>query len=193
MILGHFLTRDEQITTRRVVAVFFAVSGVGILVGADAVLGLGSVAILAQVAVIAGGACYVVAGFAMRSMAMKPIPFTCIALGMGTLMLFAISFAAEGVPETPSNLTLLLVLWLGVFPTGLAYLLRYFLVKRVGVSTFALGMNAVPVFGIIIAAFTLGEKIEWTTLLALACILVGLMIARSGMGSNSGISQGKAE
>ena len=84
------------------------------------------------------------------------------------------------------------LIWLGVVPTGLAYLLRYYIVRRVGVSFFALAMNTVPVFGIIIAAVYLGETIQNSTLIALVLVFLGLAIAR-GSGSQSDKSGSKPD
>ena len=75
---------------------------------------------------------------------------------------------------------MLALIWLGIFPTGFAYVMRYFLIKRVGVSSFALAMNTVPIFGVIIAAVLLGEALEWRTVLALVLVLCGLAVARLG-------------
>ncbi len=179
MVMGHFLTQDERITTYKIVAVMLAVSGIAILAGADALRGIGAAAIFAQLAVILSGACYVSAGFLMRRMDLNPVAFTTLALGIGTAMLVAVSWFWVRLPQNlPAGSDLIALVWLGVVPTGLAYVLRYFLVRRVGVSTFALAMNAVPIFGIIIAAAVLGEAVAWTTLLALGLVLTGLMVAR---------------
>ncbi|MEM9277485.1 MAG: DMT family transporter [Pseudomonadota bacterium] len=180
MVIGHFTTRDERITPLKIFAVFLAVSGILVLVGADAIAGLGAAAIWAQLSIIVAGACYVCAGFIMRRIDMPPIAFTTFALGAGSLMLVILAFMLSGPPNmSPDTDTVYALLWLGIFPTGFAYVMRYFLVQRVGVSTFALAMNTVPIFGIIIAAILLGEVIEWSTLTALALVLTGLLVARN--------------
>ena len=172
MVMGHFLTRDERINRYRILAVIFAVSGVAVLAGTEAISGLSSAALFAQLAVILAGVCYVSAGFVMRRLDMAAIPFTVIALGIGSATLVGLALITEGLPQRlPEGGDLVALFWLGVAPTGLAYLMRYFLVQRVGVSTFALAMNTVPVFGIIIAAIWLGEMITSTTLIALLLVL----------------------
>jgi len=179
MIIGHFTTRDERITKWRALAVLFAMTGISILVGPQAFLGLGSSAFLAQLAIVASGACYVIAGFVMRRIDVDPVLFTVSALGAGAVMLITVAFVGAGAPILQlSSKAWVNLIWLGTAPTGLAYLMRYWLVRRLGVSTFALAMNAVPIFGILIGALYLGEVIHWTTLLALAFVLCGLIIAR---------------
>ncbi len=179
MIIGHFTTKDERITRWRALAVLFAMTGISILVGPQALLGLGSSEFLAQLAVVASGACYVTAGFVMRRIDLGPVVFTTYALGVGSFLLITVAYLATGAPLLNlSTEAWINMIWLGTAPTGLAYLMRYWLVRRLGVSTFALAMNAVPVFGILIGALYLGEVIHWTTVLALAFVLCGLMTAR---------------
>lgn len=180
MVIGHFTTNDERITPMRVVAVFLAMSGIAILVGPQAFEGLGSSSFLAQLAIVASGACYVSAGFVMRKIDMDAVPFTTWALGLGSAMLIGVAYAGAGPVDLElSRFAWANLIWLGAAPTGLAYLLRYWLVRRVGVSTFALAMNAVPIFGILIAAVYLGEVVHWSTLMALGFVLCGLAIART--------------
>ena len=179
MVIGHFSTSDERITAGRAVAVIVAMSGILVLVGPEAFAGLGSSGFLAQLAIVLSGACYVTAGFVMRRIKLDAVPFTAAALGAGSVILILVSFLVAG----PVNLDLSPVawgnlVWLGVAPTGLAYLLRYWLVRRVGVSNFALAMNTVPIFGIVIAAVYLGEVVRWSTIVALIFVLAGLAIAR---------------
>lgn len=179
MIIGHFTTHDERISRYRILSVLFAMTGILILVGPEALAGLGSSTFLAQLAVVASGVCYVSAGFVMRRVDAAPVVFTALALGLGSLMLIAIAYAFAGPPELDLSLEALInLVWLGTASTGLAYLMRYWLIRRLGVSTFALAMNTVPVFGIIIGALYLGEVVHWSTLVALLCVLCGLVISR---------------
>ena len=137
MVMGHFLTDDERITRSRLLAVIMAISGIVILVGREALTGLGSAAIAAQLAIVAAGACYVSAGFVMRRIDMEPVTFTAIALGAGSVILAIFALTVSGPPPLHmSSEGFAALIWLGVLPTGLAYMLRFWLVKRVGVSTF---------------------------------------------------------
>ena len=178
MILGHFFTKDEQINRYRLLAVVLGVSGVALVVGQDALSGIGASALLAQIAIIASGTCYVCAGIIMRRIDIKPIPFTTLALGIGSALLLILTFVFEGMPKTPGDNTWIALIWLGLLPTGLAYVLRFYLVRKVGIATFSVGMNSVPVFGIIAGAVLLNETIEAITIIALALVICGLFVAR---------------
>lgn len=182
MILGHFFTRDEPINRYKLMAVCVGMTGILTIVGPDAVRNLGSTSFLAQMAIMGAGVCYVSGGIMIRNVDMKPIPFTTLALGIGAFFLILLAILFEGIPtQIPGARASLALLWLGLFPTGLAYVLRFYLVRRVGVSTFAIGMNTIPVFGIIFGAILLNETIELKTIIALCLVISGLFIARLGM------------
>ena len=181
MMLGHFFTRDETINRYKLLAVAIGLSGILLIVGPDAVRNLGSSLFAAQLAIIGAGFCYVSGGILIRKVDMAPIPFTTIALGLGAICLVGLAIVLEGIPPAlPGMKASLALLWLGFFPTGLAYVLRFYLVRRIGVSTFAIGMNTIPVFGIIFGAILLNEAVELTTIIALCLVISGLFIARLG-------------
>ncbi len=181
MLLGHFFTKDEIINRYKLLAVACGMSGILLIVGRDAIFGLGATPFFAQFAIILAGFCYVSGGILIRKVDMKPIPFTTITLGIGSICLIVIALLVEGIPEKlPGMKSGLALLWLGLFPTGLAYVLRFYLVRRVGVSVFAIGMNTIPVFGIVFGAIILGEEIQTTTLIALFLVICGLFVARLG-------------
>lgn len=66
----------------------------------------------------------------------------------------------------------------GLAGTGFGFLSRYYLIQNIGYSIFSIGINMIPVFGVIAGALILGEVIEWTTALALVLVVGGLFIAR---------------
>lgn len=182
MILGHFFTQDESINGYKLLAVAVGMTGILLIVGPDAINNIGSTSFVAQLAIIGAGFCYVSGGVLIRKVDMKPIPFTTLALGIGAFALVILALFFEGVPkELPGSKAMLALLWLGLFPTGLAYILRFYLVRKVGVSTFAIGMNTIPVFGIIFGAILLDEAVEVKTIIALGLVISGLFIARFGM------------
>lgn len=181
MLLGHFFTNDESINRYKLLAVAVGMAGILLIVGPDAVKNLGSTSFVAQLAIIGAGFCYVSGGILIRRVDMKPIPFTTLALGIGAVCLIILALWFEGVPaKIPGTHALMALVWLGLFPTGLAYILRFYLVRKVGVSTFAIGMNTIPVFGIVFGAILLNEAVEIKTIIALCLVISGLFIARLG-------------
>ena len=66
--------------------------------------------------------------------------------------------------------------YLGLFPTALGYILRYYLIQNIGMSALSVGLNLIPEFGVILAAIFLGGQISVNLFISLALIVTGLFI-----------------
>ncbi|MCB1507824.1 MAG: DMT family transporter [Hyphomicrobiaceae bacterium] len=179
LIASHLTTDDDKLTRGKFLAVLLGFSAVLLVVGPAALSGAHA-DLLAQGAAMLGNVCYIVSGILIRKVeGIPPTRMAALVLAIASAALLAINLPG-GVPDFAAVDTnaLLCLVYLGLFPTGLAYILRYHLIRTVGFSFFALGLNLIPVFGVILAALLLGEAISWRTALALALVLAGLMIAR---------------
>ena len=181
-LLGsHFSTSDDRITWQKGLGVGLGFCGVLVIVGVDALKGLGGATTLAQLAALGGACSYVVAGLLVRRIDFPPIRMGWLVLGLGAVILFALAPLFEGAPNlnlTP--LALWSLIYLGIMPTGLGQILRFVLIKKVGYSIFSLSLNLIPVIGITLGALLLGEIITIWTVIALTLVLAGLMVARWG-------------
>lgn len=73
-----------------------------------------------------------------------------------------------------------LVLGLGLLGTGLAYILYYFLVQRLGALAASSVTYIPPVVALLMGVLFAGEAIGPLQLLAMACILGGVYLLQSG-------------
>ena len=78
----------------------------------------------------------------------------------------------------PSNLSLLMLLLLGVFSTGIANVLFFVLINSAGAGFVSLSNYLLPLWAIIIGAIFLGERFSFNTLIGLALILVGVGLSQ---------------
>jgi drug/metabolite transporter (DMT)-like permease len=100
---------------------------------------------------------------------------------MASLTLLILSFSIPGLPtHSFSPQSWIGLIYLGVFPSALGYVLRYRLIQTIGVSTFASSLNLIPVFGVLLSAWLLGETLTLNVFIALALIVTGLTIIRRG-------------
>ena len=179
MIGAHYFNEGDRMTPRRLAGVALGFSGIVVLVGVEAVTGLGG-ALLAQGAALGASLCYVVAGLLVRRIDIEPLSLSVLALGIAAATLAPV-FWLTGGGDAPVTMEVAAVtVFLGVFPTGLAYILRFGLIRRIGYATFALGINLIPVFGVALGVALLGEPLTASLLAALALVAGGLLIARSG-------------
>ena len=181
LIGSHFMTIDDRMTTRKIVSVLLGFSGIMALVGPSMVAGLGGGALAAKLAVLGATFSYVIAGLLIRRIAMPPVRLACLVLAIGTAILIPLALIAESPPlaglSTPA---LGALIYLGLIPTGLAYILRFTLIRNIGYSRFSLSSNLIPVFGVALGVIVLGEPLSLKLIIALTMVLAGLIIASGG-------------
>ena len=179
IVLGHFLRSDEKITGGKAIALVLGGAGVVVLVGPDALRGLGA-DLLGQLAVLGACACYAVNSLTARGLARHPAEV--VTFGM---------LAAAAVAAVPlsllidrpwqldiSSLSLLAVLALGVLPTALGYIIAFRNIAGAGAGFASFNNYLVPVFGVLWGMALLGEELEPRALLALLLIFAGLAAPR---------------
>ncbi|MCR9134717.1 MAG: DMT family transporter [Alphaproteobacteria bacterium] len=178
-LLGsHLFTTDDRLTVPKLVGVLCGFSGVLVIVGVDAIEGLGS-NLAAQSACVGGALCYIAAGLLIRRIDIPPGRLACLALGISGIVLVALAAWQDGAP--PLDLTpeaSMSLVYLGLLPTGFAYMLRFYLIRKIGYSTFSIGLNLIPVFGVLLSLILLGEPLTLKVTVALVLVVCGLFIAR---------------
>lgn len=178
-LLGsHLLTSDDRMTVRKFIGVAIGFAGILVIVGPNAIAGMADSPLAGMAAALAASLCYVVAGLFIRMIDMPPVRLAFLALGIGTIILLPLAFVTSGPPPAGiGTAAAASLVYLGVFPTGITYIMRFSLIRAIGYSRFALAANMIPVFGVILGAVLLGEKPSASILLALALVLAGLLIA----------------
>ncbi|MEJ8574690.1 DMT family transporter [Microbaculum marinum] len=183
LLLSHVTTTDDRLNVPKLVAVLLGFTGVALVVGPEARAGFEG-GLAAPAAVICACACYAVAGTLVRRIdSVPPTRLTSLVLGIALVVLApVVAWRHAELPAMPDGTALLSMVWLGVGPTGLAYLMRYHLIRAIGYSYVALGLNLLPACGVAMGALLLGEPVSLTVLAALLLVLAGLAVARIGAG-----------
>ncbi len=182
LVLAHLFTSDERMNPARILGVALGFGGVVVLIGPAALAGLGDEA-LRQSAVALGAVCYAIATVTARRLPRMPL----LASSAGAL----IASVALSLPLTllidrpwtlaPSSESLGAVVVLGLFPTALAMLMYFALLRRTGATFIALNNYLIPSLGVIWGILFLGEALSARAVLALAIILAGIAVTRIGM------------
>ena len=135
-------------------------------------------------AALGGAVCYVIAGAIVRRIDIPPVQLASLALLVGAAILLPVAGIVDGIPSAlPSRDAMLALLFLGVFPTGLAYVLRFHMINKIGYSTFSMSIYMIPAFGLMLGHLLLGEPLRPVLVVALALILTGLWFAKKGSGA----------
>ncbi|HEY6888713.1 MAG TPA: EamA family transporter [Solirubrobacter sp.] len=173
-LLTAAVTRHEPATRRKLFGVVAGMAGVCLIVGVEALGGLGE-AIAAQLAIVAATVCYAGAAVFGRGFgAVDPMLPAAGSMLCGAALLVPASLVVDR-PWTlePSATALLALLALAAFSTALAFVLYFRLVQTLGsVATTAQAYLRVPV-GVFIGVLFLGETPTVTAWIGLACVVTG--------------------
>ena len=179
VILAHFFTRDERLSFVRFAGVALGFAGMIVLVGVDALRGLGE-QVVGQLLIIGGCVSYSLYGVNAKRLPKLP-PHILIGVILAAGFFAMLPFWL--VIDRPWALVwdwraVVAALWLGVAATGGGNLLYYVLMRRVAVGFASLNNYLVPVLALGWGYFLLGEQPHLNALLALALILAGLALPR---------------
>ena len=80
--------------------------------------------------------------------------------------------------NTPSLNSTMSVIYLGIVPTGVAWLLRFKILKKNGLIFQSQVSYLIPIFGIILGYIFLNELITYKVLISLLAVVVGIYFVR---------------
>jgi len=169
------ITRHEAVTSRKLLGVIAGMAGICLIVGVQALSGLGE-ELTAQVVMVLAAICY--AGAAILGRGFKdldPIVPAAGSLLCGAAILIPVSLVLER-PWTlqPSASSMLALLGLAVFSTALAFVIYFRLIQTLGsVGTTAQAYLRVPI-GVAVGVVFLGEQPSSTAWIGLACVVIGV-------------------
>jgi drug/metabolite transporter (DMT)-like permease len=175
LFLTLAVAREETLSLRKLFGVFAGLVGILLIVGAQALDGLGE-QLVAEVATVIATLCY--AGGAVFGRSFKGLDPTAPAAGSllsGAAILVPVSLVADR-PWTlaPSMTSVLALLGLAVFSTALAFVIYFRLIMTLGsVGTTAQAYLRVPI-GVALGVVFLGERLTSTAWIGLGCVVAGV-------------------
>lgn len=184
-LLTALITRHEALTARKLFGVVAGITGIGLIVGLEALGGLGH-ELVAQLAIVAATICYAGAAiFGKRFKGLDPLLPAAGSMLCGAAILVPTSLIFER-PWTlaPSTESILALLGLSVFSTALAFTIYFRLLHTLGsIGTTSQAYLRVPI-GVAIGVIFLGERLAPSALVGLLCVIAGVAAmtipARSG-------------
>ena len=179
LTLGHFFSDHERFTLRQLLAMLVGFSGILLVFGENAISSING-NIWAQLAVIGAGFCYTISGVIVSRVrgasadSVSASIFICSSV---------IVFPLWMILEQPWSLhfeteSLLALTHLGLVSTGMAFLMRYYIILRAGAVFLSYVAFIIPMFGILFGILFLGETISVNTMGAVVLILSGVYLGR---------------
>lgn len=175
-LITLLITRHEAVTSRRLFGVTAGLAGTCLIIGVQALTGLGN-ELWAQLAIIAATICYAGAAiFGRNFKSLDPMLPAAGSLISGAIILIPLSLIIDQPwTLTPSANSVFALLGLAVFSTAAAFTIYFRLIHTLGsVGTTAQAYLRVPI-GVGIGAIFLGERLTSTAWLGLAFVIIGVI------------------
>jgi drug/metabolite transporter (DMT)-like permease len=183
VLVAHVLTQDERLSARKLAGVIVGFAGAAIMIGPDALQGLGANA-LAQFACLGAALSYAFAGIYGRRfqrMGVTPLATAAGQVSASTVMMLPLMLLVDR-PWTlamPHAATWAAVIGVGLLSTALAYVIYFRILATAGATNLLLVTFLIPVSAILLGVLVLGETLLARHLLGMALIAAGLaFIAR---------------
>ncbi|MBR1228858.1 MULTISPECIES: DMT family transporter [unclassified Bradyrhizobium] len=173
--LTFAITRHEAVTSRKLIGVIAGMAGICLIVGVQALGGLGE-QLIAQIVCVLAAVCYAGAAIFGRNFGgLDPMAPAAGSLLCGAAILIPLSLVVDR-PWTlaPSMHSLLALLAIAVFSTALAFVIYFRLIQTLGsVGATAQAYLRVPI-GVAFGVTFLGEQLSSTVWIGLACVVAGV-------------------
>ncbi len=179
VVAAHFLTKDEKMSNLKIMGVVFGLTGVVIMIGHEALGGLGD-SIWGQFAVLGAAISYSFAGIygrRFRQLGIKPVVTATGQVTASSLILIplAIFYDHPFTLPMPGFDIWLAILALAFVSTALAYILYFRILSTAGATNVLLVTLLIPVSAILLGTAILGEQLELKHMIGMGLIGLGLL------------------
>ncbi len=185
IVLAALAFHDEPITLNRLVGVLVGYVGVIVLVLPGLVAAAGGSEFTGEVALLGSTVAYAIgAVYSRRNIkGLRPMIPAVFQVAFAFVMVTILAFVFENpLAVTWNPGAVIAVLWLGLLGSGLAYLLMFRLLSRIGATATSQLAYLLPVVGIITGALMLGEAVDGRIVIGTGLILGGVALVGSKFG-----------
>jgi drug/metabolite transporter (DMT)-like permease len=177
-ILGHFYTKNEKFNLVKTFGILIGFSGI-IYLFSDNLL-INDSNFISALLILLGSTCYVIGGvLTLKISKKKNENVTGSILIWAVLILIPFVYFIEkpwnSVPSVESTIS---VVYLGMISTGVAWLLRFKILKDNGLIFQSQVSYLIPIFGTILSYIFLKEIITPKVLLSLLAVVVGIYFVK---------------
>ena len=177
-VIAHFYTKNEKINFIKTIGILIGFLGIVFLFSDNVLINEEnfSYALL----ILFGSTFYVVGGLLTLKISKKKNEnVTASILIWGALIIFPIAMLIEQPwnlsPRLDSTIALI---YLGIFPTGIAWMIRFRILKNNGLVFQAQVAYLIPIFGVILGYIFLKELITPKVLIALLAVIIGIYLVK---------------
>ena len=179
-LIAHFFTKNEKINLIKSVGILIGFSGIVFLFSDNILINENN--FTSALLILCGSTFYVIGGLLTLKISNKRNEnVTASILIWGSIVLLPISLFIEKPwnlsPRLDSTLSLI---YLGIFSTGIAWLLRFYILKHNGLVFQSQVAYLIPIFGVILGYLILKEVITIKVIFSLIAVIIGIYIVKKG-------------
>ena len=179
-VLGHFYTKNERFDLTRTIGVLIGFSGIIYLFSDNLLITENN--FISALLILLGATCYVVGGLLTLKISKKKNEnVTGSILIWATIILIPlVSLIEQPWNSTPRLDSTISVIYLGVVSTGIAWLLRFRILKNNGLIFQSQVSYLIPIFGTVLSYIFLKELITTKVLVSLIAVVIGIYFVKKG-------------
>ena len=179
ILIAHYLLRDDKITLPKVLGLLTGFAGVIVLMSKD-LFHASTSSLLGQAAVILASVFYAVSSVYARRVT-EEIPGILRSAGplvSASATMWLTTFLFESPVKIPQlGITWVALLWLGIFGSGIAFVMAYYLIHEIGPTRTTMVTYLFPLGGVVLGVIFLQEQLTWEVITGAALIISSLVIA----------------
>ena len=177
-ILGHFFTKNEKMNYLKTFGILIGFSGIIYLFSDNLLINQNN--FISALLILLGSTCYVIGGvLTLKISKKKNENVTASILIWAIIILIPITFIIEEPWKlNPTNESTLSLIYLGVVATGIAWLLRFRILKNNGLVFQSQVAYLIPIFGIILGYIFLNELITPKVIVSLFAVVLGIYFVK---------------
>jgi drug/metabolite transporter (DMT)-like permease len=177
-ILGHFYTKNEKFNLVKTTGILIGFSGIVFLFSDNLLIDENNFG--SALLILLGSTCYVIGGVLTLKISKKKNENV-----TGSILIWAIiiliplvSFIEQPWKSIPRTDSIISVIYLGIVPTGVAWLLRFRILKNNGLIFQSQVSYLIPIFGTILGYIFLKELITVKVLISLIAVCIGIYFVK---------------
>ena len=177
-ILGHYFTKNEKFNLIKTIGVLIGFSGIVYLFSDNILINENN--FYSALLILLGATGYVVGGVLTLKISNKRNEnvTTSICIWASIILLPLTLIFEQPWSSNPNTLSVISVVYLGLVSTGLAWLLRFSILKKNGLIFQSQVSFLIPIFGIVLGYIFLKELITPKIIVSVVLVLIGIYLAK---------------
>ncbi len=179
-VLAHFYTKNEKFNLTKTIGILIGFSGIVFLFSDNLLIDENN--FVSALLILLGSTCYIVGGvLTLKISKKKNENVTGSILIWAIIILLPLTFLIEQPFQTmPRTDSLISAIYLGIVPTGIAWLLRFRILITNGLIFQSQVSYLIPIFGTILGYIFLKELITTKVLVSLIAVCIGIYFVKKG-------------